>query len=77
MRPIRNNPCNGCVAPKRHPGCHDTCPDRIIAKAFHEAESTIEREKAEPGLYTRDVSRKRKAHAQKRARRFSGYNFPL
>lgn len=22
------NPCNKCVPPKRHPGCHDRCPDR-------------------------------------------------
>lgn len=77
MRPMRDNPCNGCVAPRRYPGCHDTCIDRIIAKAFHEAELAIEREKAEPGLYTRDVSRERKARAQKRRRKFSGYNFPL
>ena len=24
----RTNPCYGCVAPKRHPGCHDSCKDR-------------------------------------------------
>ena len=22
-----NNPCNNCIAPKSHPGCHDRCPD--------------------------------------------------
>lgn len=22
------NPCKGCEAPKRHPGCHDSCPER-------------------------------------------------
>jgi hypothetical protein len=23
----KDNPCYGCVAPKRHIGCHGTCPD--------------------------------------------------
>lgn len=23
-----DNPCRYCVAPKRHPGCHDRCPER-------------------------------------------------
>lgn len=27
--------CKYCKAPKRHPGCHDTCPDYILAKAKH------------------------------------------
>lgn len=32
--------CNGCVPPKRTPTCKfdGTCPDYIIAKAFHDAE---------------------------------------
>ena len=25
--------CNGCVAPKRHPGCHDHCPEYLQEKA--------------------------------------------
>lgn len=25
-----NNPCKNCIAPKRHPGCHDSCPDRAV-----------------------------------------------
>lgn len=29
--------CNGCVAPKRHVGCHGTCPDYIKEKAEHDA----------------------------------------
>lgn len=29
--------CHYCVAPKRHPGCHDTCPEYQKAKAEHEA----------------------------------------
>lgn len=25
--------CYGCVAPKRHPGCHDHCPEYLAEKA--------------------------------------------
>jgi hypothetical protein len=30
------NCCNGCVAPKRHPGCHASCPKYIAVKAAHD-----------------------------------------
>lgn len=30
--------CHGCVAPKRHPGCHSTCPEYIEEKSVHEAQ---------------------------------------
>ena len=30
--------CNGCVPPKRYPGCHGHCPEYIEAKAQHDAE---------------------------------------
>lgn len=29
--------CKGCVAPKRHPGCHDHCPEYIAEKAEYDA----------------------------------------
>lgn len=29
--------CKGCVAPKRHPGCHGSCSDYIREKAEHDA----------------------------------------
>ena len=29
--------CNGCVAPKRYPGCHGSCPEYIKEKAEHNA----------------------------------------
>ena len=32
------NCCNGCVPPKRYPGCHGHCPEYIEAKAKHDAE---------------------------------------
>lgn len=28
--------CKGCVAPKRHPGCHDHCPEYIAEKEEHD-----------------------------------------
>lgn len=28
--------CKGCVAPKRYPGCHGSCPDYLAEKAEHE-----------------------------------------
>ena len=30
--------CNGCVPPKKHGGCHATCPDYFIDSAFHAVE---------------------------------------
>ena len=31
------NSCKGCVAPKRHPGCHGICEDYIRDKAEYDA----------------------------------------
>lgn len=28
--------CKTCIPPKRHPGCHDKCPDYIKDKKEHE-----------------------------------------
>lgn len=28
--------CKSCVAPKRHPGCHDHCPEYITDKTAYE-----------------------------------------
>ena len=37
--------CYGCVAPKRHPGCHDHCPDRREEMALNEEQKAIEKKK--------------------------------
>ena len=29
--------CHGCMAPKRHPSCHVTCPEHLKEKAEHDA----------------------------------------
>lgn len=41
--------CNGCVAPKRYPGCHDHCPDynearilEIVAEESYKRQKKIE-----------------------------------
>lgn len=34
--------CNGCVAPKRYPGCHGVCPEYIQEKAEYEAKKAEE-----------------------------------
>lgn len=28
--------CKGCVAPKRHPGCHASCPEYFADKAEYD-----------------------------------------
>lgn len=28
--------CKGCVAPKRHPGCHGSCQEYLAEKAEHD-----------------------------------------
>ena len=30
--------CKDCVAPKRRPGCHGSCPEYIVEKAEHDRE---------------------------------------
>lgn len=74
MKPMRYNSCEGCVAPKRHPGCHSTCPDHIIDKAFHEAEKAEERRKREAACYSYDQLRDRKATLAKRRSAYRRYN---
>ena len=35
--------CKDCVAPKRHPGCHDKCPEYLEQKAKYEEIKEAER----------------------------------
>lgn len=30
--------CKDCVAPKRRPGCHGSCPEYLVEKAEHDKE---------------------------------------
>lgn len=76
MRPMRDNPCYGCVAPKRHPGCHGDCVDYMIAKAFHEAERMEEQQQQEVSLYSMGVARKNRDKSEKRRQSFRGHSWP-
>lgn len=44
--------CYGCVAPKRHPGCHDHCQEYIQEKIAYEEKKAAEhkRKSIEDGL---------------------------
>lgn len=33
--------CKGCVAQKRHPGCHGHCPEYIAERADHDRRKAI------------------------------------
>lgn len=37
--------CKGCVPPKRHTACWDTCPDYIAEKKEHEEKKEAERKR--------------------------------
>lgn len=57
--------CHYCVAPKRYPGCHSTCPDYIKQKAEWDALKEARR-KANSGefplTYAHKVSIYKKRH---------------
>lgn len=42
---MKERSCYGCVAPKRYPGCHATCPDYAKDDAEHQARKAKERER--------------------------------
>ncbi len=39
------NCCHGCVAPKRHPGCHSTCPEYLKQRAEYDERKAIDDER--------------------------------
>lgn len=39
------NPCKGCVAPKRHIGCHSTCKERKEWREWYDG--VLEKERME------------------------------
>jgi hypothetical protein len=62
--------CKGCVAPKRHPGCHSSCEEYLKEKAEYERKKAEEekRRKIEYGLDShirRYMNASRKIHGQK------------
>ena len=47
--------CRTCVAPRRHPGCHDKCPDYAKGKVKSDAINQAMHEDIEYRSYTTDV----------------------
>lgn len=41
--------CNGCVPPKRNPGCHGRCPEYLAEKAEYDRLMAQDREKRDIG----------------------------
>lgn len=60
--------CWGCVPPKRHPGCHSTCPDHIEAKAIHDR--NLEIEQMESNTYISGVEFEKRQDAAYEARNY-------
>ena len=75
MKPMRDNPCHCCVEPKRHTGCHGTCGDYIVAKAFHNDQIEADRERRYLDEYGVSNTRKNADLARKRKRDFKGCNW--
>lgn len=64
--------CRGCIAPKRHPGCHDHCPEYIKERAAYDkkkAEHDLQRN-IDCGLTSQVLRRVNRA--QKARRRMKG-----
>lgn len=49
--------CKDCVAPKRRPGCHGSCPEYLVQKAEHDKERLEQ-------ARLNDIHRKEKARAR-------------
>lgn len=61
--------CKGCVAPKRHPGCHGHCPEYIAEKEQYDKEKAVADQKRsiEDGLTAQILTGVNKANkARKR-----------
>lgn len=39
---MKDRSCHGCTQPKRHPGCHSTCPDYARDDAEHQERKAAE-----------------------------------
>jgi hypothetical protein len=63
--------CKDCVAPKRHPGCHATCPEYLRAKAEWDAwkAADFERRSIRNGLIEQTYSAVRKAQKHWRTKK--------
>lgn len=60
--------CKGCVKPKRHPGCHDHCPEYEEEKRIHEKRKAADnkRRSINLGLYEQRTAAVTKALRNKK-----------
>lgn len=60
--------CFGCVAPKRHPGCHGSCPEYLAERAEYDRLKEIHdrEQRVTIGIYT---SRNQKVYKALKDRR--------
>ena len=63
--------CLGCVAPKRHPGCHDHCPEYIKEKNKYNEEraAAYKKKLIEDGLNTQTFTGITKATKKRKGRK--------
>lgn len=60
--------CKDCKAPKRHPGCHGSCPEYIEEKTAHEneREANFRKREVQRGLLNQREEGVKKANSRKR-----------
>lgn len=63
--------CYGCIPPRRHPGCHATCPDYEKDDAEHQERKAAEnkRKKILYGLTGQRTSAVAKAYKKRKAKK--------
>ena len=60
--------CKGCVAPKRHPACWDTCPEYLEEKAKHvkRKEELAQEQQISTAIYMNRCNKVEKAMRKRR-----------
>ena len=58
--------CHPCVPPKRHPGCHDHCPEYAAEKAVNDRRKEEEGKKRKAQI---DIYNQRAEHVTKALKR--------
>lgn len=63
--------CKECVAPKRHPGCHDRCQEYIKEKTKHNEElvAAYKKKQIELGLDSQAIAGVTRANKKRKGRK--------
>lgn len=68
--------CRHCVKPKRHPGCHDHCPDYKRERAEYDALVAAANADKEVRAYVQNIyAKNRAADAKRKQKRRKHYNY--